>query len=164
MASLSRAMITLKYQETRFFFRAAALIEHDDHILVQRTVGMSNWALPGGRIEISETGAEALIREIGEELGVSAKIGALRFIIENFYQHKECNTHSIGLYYEVTLEQPLAFNQDVVHRVRDGNIDLEFRWMKRDFASLQAVDLRPIVLCELLMDMPAGISHRINRD
>lgn len=97
MASLSRAMITLKYQETRFFFRAAALIEHDDHILVQRTVGMSNWALPGGRIEISETGAEALIREIGEELGVSAKIGALRFIIENFYQHEECDTHSIGL-------------------------------------------------------------------
>ncbi|MGH8020005.1 MAG: (deoxy)nucleoside triphosphate pyrophosphohydrolase [Opitutaceae bacterium] len=59
---------------------ACALIERDGKLLVaQRPSDKSQphkWEFPGGKLEAGETGAEALVREIREELGVSIDIGA----------------------------------------------------------------------------------------
>jgi mutator protein MutT len=57
----------------------AALIENDGKILVcQRhrrgSFGLK-WEFPGGKKELTETPAEALARELREELGVDARIG-----------------------------------------------------------------------------------------
>jgi len=57
----------------------AALIESDGKLLVcqrRRTdsFGMM-WEFPGGKLEPGETPAEALARELHEELGVTAQIG-----------------------------------------------------------------------------------------
>jgi 8-oxo-dGTP diphosphatase len=57
---------------------ACALIERDGRLLVaQRPPGKSlplKWEFPGGKFEPGESGAEALAREIREELGVSISI------------------------------------------------------------------------------------------
>jgi 8-oxo-dGTP diphosphatase len=58
----------------------AALIESNGKILVcQRKRGDTfelMWEFPGGKLQPGETPAEALARELEEELGVVAKIGA----------------------------------------------------------------------------------------
>jgi 8-oxo-dGTP diphosphatase len=55
---------------------AAALIIQDSKLLVcQRKRGDSNalkWEFPGGKVEEGESAAEALVRELREELGVTA--------------------------------------------------------------------------------------------
>ena len=57
----------------------AALIEADGKLLVcQRRRSDSfglMWEFPGGKLEPGETPAEALARELHEELGVAARIG-----------------------------------------------------------------------------------------
>jgi 8-oxo-dGTP diphosphatase len=57
----------------------AAIIEHQGKILVcQRARGGRfelMWEFPGGKIEPGESPAQALARELREELGVTAKIG-----------------------------------------------------------------------------------------
>ena len=58
----------------------AALITRDSKLLVcQRKRNDSHglkWEFPGGKIEPGESPAEALVRELHEELGVLATIGA----------------------------------------------------------------------------------------
>jgi 8-oxo-dGTP diphosphatase len=58
----------------------AALIGRDSKLLVcQRRRDDSHalrWEFPGGKVESGESPAEALVRELREELGVAATIGA----------------------------------------------------------------------------------------
>ncbi len=59
----------------------AALIERGNEALVTRRHDKGEraglWEFPGGKIEPGEAEAEALVRELAEELGVSVKVGAL---------------------------------------------------------------------------------------
>jgi 8-oxo-dGTP diphosphatase len=63
------------------FVVAVALVREDGRVLVQqRAPGRSMaglWEFPGGKVEPGETPEQALIREIGEELGVTLGAEAL---------------------------------------------------------------------------------------
>lgn len=77
------------------------LIRKGDKVLVgQRPVGNTlagNWEFPGGKIEKNESPEQALVRELNEELGIDAEVGALKL----------ASTHTFGetgiiiLFYEV---------------------------------------------------------------
>jgi 8-oxo-dGTP diphosphatase len=59
---------------------AAALVDGDGRVLVQRRrdgalAGL--WEFPGGKIEVGETPAAALIRELDEELGIDVETACL---------------------------------------------------------------------------------------
>jgi 8-oxo-dGTP diphosphatase len=58
----------------------AAVIERGDEILVSlrhpKGERRSQWEFPGGKVERGETDAQALAREIQEELGVACEVGA----------------------------------------------------------------------------------------
>ena len=60
---------------------ACALVDADRRVLVaQRPQGKhfpGLWEFPGGKLEEGETPEEALIRELGEELGISTKAACL---------------------------------------------------------------------------------------
>ncbi len=59
---------------------AAALIQQDGRLLIcqrRRTDAFSlKWEFPGGKARAGESPAEALSRELAEELGVAAEIGS----------------------------------------------------------------------------------------
>ena len=60
---------------------AAALIDPDGRVLIaQRPPGKDMaglWEFPGGKVETGETPETALIRELGEELGIAVKAPCL---------------------------------------------------------------------------------------
>lgn len=61
---------------------------HDGKVLLCKAKGGKSTYLPGGHIEFGETGAEALVREIKEELGVDSSCGKFLGVVENsFLQH-----------------------------------------------------------------------------
>ena len=60
---------------------AAALVDRDGRVLLQeRSPGRSMvglWEFPGGKVEPGETPAQALIRELREELGIDVEAACL---------------------------------------------------------------------------------------
>jgi 8-oxo-dGTP diphosphatase len=60
----------------------AALVERDGRVLAARRLAnsaprASRWEFPGGKVEPGESEPAALVREIREELGCEARVGAL---------------------------------------------------------------------------------------
>ncbi|SCW86829.1 ADP-ribose pyrophosphatase YjhB, NUDIX family [Rhizobium mongolense subsp. loessense] len=165
MAEKIRTMIVMDAGAFRFQFRSGALIWSHGHILIHRGVGDPFWALPGGRVEFHESGEETLAREIEEEIGCRATIGPLRFVIENFFELDGRKTHEIGFYFDAELSRPLPFHEsDIIHRSRDGETDLEFRWILPMREALEEIDLKPAPIRALIEANLTGVQHLVYRD
>jgi len=81
----------------------AAVIEQDGSFLLTRRLEGTHlagtWEFPGGKIAAGETHAEALAREIREELGADVDVGSLVFEIEHAYADRVISLH----FYRCTL-------------------------------------------------------------
>jgi 8-oxo-dGTP diphosphatase len=73
----------------------AALIRRNGRVLIARRplqVHLGGlWEFPGGKIEGNESAPDALVREIGEELGISGRVGAL--YLESTHPYPERSVH-----------------------------------------------------------------------
>jgi len=82
----------------------AALIVREDEILIcQRTEHQPlplKWEFPGGKIEPGEQPAEALARELEEELGIRATIGTKVASL----QHSYANGNAVELHFFLVRE------------------------------------------------------------
>ena len=154
--------------ETKFYFRAAGIALHDDHILLHRAEDEDFWSLPGGGVEIGEFAPETHVREMREELDADVKVGALRFVVENMFVYREKQYHEICLYFEIAfapdspLLQKAAAHSGIERYFRATEFALIFEWVP--LAELSSHDLRPTPLIELLMTPLDGIRHVLNRD
>ncbi len=53
---------------------SAVVVDDEGRILLQRRSDSGNWALPGGAMDIGETFAQSVIREVKEETGFDVRI------------------------------------------------------------------------------------------
>ena len=75
----------------------------EGRLLLCRAKGGATTYLPGGHIEFGETGRQALVREVKEELGLDAQTGKFLGVVENaFTQHGKPHAE-INLVYELIL-------------------------------------------------------------
>jgi 8-oxo-dGTP diphosphatase len=105
----------------------AAVIERDGAFLVtrrQKGVHLEGlWEFPGGKCDAGETLAACLARELEEELGVAARIGAEVFTVTHAYPDRVVELH--------------FFRCELVGDPRP-RIGQEMRWVRRDdLASLE---------------------------
>ncbi len=159
-------MVVMDAGESRFQLRAGGLIRTNGHILIHRAVGDPFWVLPGGRVEFHEAGAETLAREIEEEIGCTAVVGPLRFVLENFFELAGRRVHEVGFYYEAELARPLPFHETDI--VPPCTVTEAPSW---NFAGpfpnkdvLDHFDLKPLPLRSLIETMPAGVQHLVRRN
>ncbi len=93
-------------------------------ILLCRAKGGATTYLPGGHIEFGETGRQALVREVKEELGVDAETGAFLGVVENAFQQHGKPHAEINLVYELKI--PVA---TPARALEDW---IEFEWRDRE--------------------------------
>ena len=82
---------------------ARGVCVRDGKILLCRAKGGATTYLPGGHVEFGETGREALVREVKEELGVDAGTGEFLGVVENSFQQHGKPHAEVNLVYELTL-------------------------------------------------------------
>lgn len=155
-----RDMIYLPVGSGRFNFRAAAVWLREGHVLLQGDSRVDFWALPGGRVEFMEPAEETLLRELHEELAMSAdtRIVRLLWMMQTFFREDWCGEqHELGLYFLVA---PTATD---VARLGDTSRDhpcaepdslLFFRWFALDDLPT-ARPLKPPFLNTALLDLPS---------
>ncbi len=102
-------------------------------VLLCRAKGGASTYLPGGHIEFGETGRVALVREMQEEMGVTATAGRFLGVVENqFLQHGKPHA-------EINLVYALEVPADTAAVAREDWIAFEWRAL----ADLDAVNLLP---------------------
>jgi 8-oxo-dGTP pyrophosphatase MutT (NUDIX family) len=81
--------------------RVRALIEHEGKLLfVQHPHHPDGtWALPGGGVEEGELLADAMKRELVEELGIVPELGSVRYIHQLFLAN---GNESLEFFFEIT--------------------------------------------------------------
>ena len=119
---------------------ARGVCVQDGKILLCKAKGGATTYLPGGHVEFGETGRQALVREVKEEMGVDAETGAFLGVVENAFQQHGKPHAEINLVYELKL--PVA----TAACAREDWI--EFEW--RDLAHLD--DLLPAAFRRLSAD------------
>lgn len=106
----------------------------------------------GGRIEFGERGADAVAREVREEIG--AEIADLKYLgtLESIFTYEGAPLHEIVLIYDGRFRDP-AMNQDDIKArgIDDGDILYEATWKPLDyFREPDAPPLYPAGLLDLL--------------
>lgn len=104
---------------------ALALLRRRDEILVHPVTELDGTIIgrrpPGGTIEFGESGRDALVREIREELG--AEVTELRYVgtLENIYTFRGKPEHELVRVYEARFSDPTFYSRDVIDCVEaDG--------------------------------------------
>ncbi len=157
----TRIRIKTKPKRT-FQMRIAGLAFREGHVLVHRAVHEAFWTFPGGGAEIGETSEETLRREMVEELGVSVRVERLLWIVENFFHYEGRDWHELGVYYKMEVPDTFPFRpNEIVHRVQDGDNDLEFKWVEATTKALKALDIPPYFIADEIENLPSAPCHLV---
>ncbi|MDY4609583.1 MAG: NUDIX domain-containing protein [Sphaerochaetaceae bacterium] len=99
--------ITFRTVEGRFNYRVAAIIVDDGRLLVMKDERSPYYYLPGGRVKMQEVARDAVLRELQEELGITATIVRPLWFNQSFFiedVNKE-QYHEICMYYLVDISK-----------------------------------------------------------
>lgn len=133
--------IKIKSDEGNFKFRVAGLLEHNGKYLAVKIEDNTFLCLPGGHVELGESTDEAILREMGEELGYPVKIKKLMAVAQNFFEKKDKKFHEFSFYYMVEPENEDDVNPENYVRIENDKgvmKKLEFIWLsKEDFDSVE---------------------------
>lgn len=133
--------ITFHLESHKFSYRVVAIIQHQNRYLLTTVPQTDFWFLPGGRVKLGETLAEALARELEEELHVSGAQSQFCWLVENFFSEAERPVHEISAFFSVTLppDSPCLAQSEF-----NEAPDLSFRWFS--LSEMAALDVRPSFL------------------
>jgi len=131
---------------------ALALIRRDEEILVERGYDTAKtemfYRLLGGTIEFGELGADAVRRELREELGIEIEVGPRIATIENIFTWEGKPWHEIALVYDCAPGD--ADLPEGEWKVPEGGVTHEVCWKRPSDFGAGGERLYPEELLELL--------------
>ncbi|HSO27350.1 MAG TPA: NUDIX domain-containing protein [Anaerolineales bacterium] len=131
-------------------FIARLVLVSGDHILLTQKHARGYSYLPGGHIEFGESAADALNRELQEEIGGRARVGAFLGALEQSFSARGKFHHEINLVFWGVLEEIAYPEQPTV--LED---DLAYIWQplnRLQEANFQPPAMIPLVLNALAED------------
>lgn len=81
-----------------FGVRATALLIKDGKIFLTKD-SKGRYYTIGGAVEVNEVAADAVVREVKEELGIDSHVNQLDFVVENKFTQEGIHFHNIEFHY-----------------------------------------------------------------
>lgn len=153
--------ITIDVDNYKLNVRAAGVIIHNGKILLHRNINSNHYALIGGRVEIGESSADTIKREIKEELGKDIEITGYISTIENFFEMKGSKYHEILFVHKIEFTNEEDKKIEYTMKNIEGKDYLQYEWI--DLDNIEEYPLMPIVLKDVLKENKFPI-HKINNE
>lgn len=134
-----------------FNYRVAAIIRHNNKLLVQKSTKVSHVTVLGGRCNLGEDSASALKREIKEETGYDVTITKELGMVENFFTSSFNNKkyHEILIVYETEFKDKGVYNLEKIKSLEEDHEKyLNYVWMEID--KLKQMAFHPTILLDML--------------
>ncbi len=152
--------ITFKTETVRFVYRVAGIIIHNNKLLVMKDENSPYYYIPGGKVGLQELSADAIKREIREEINIDVKVKRILWIVENFFKDDESgeNFHEIGFYYLLELNDEKIFEKGNEFIMTEGGKHrLVFYW--KPLEEIKDLYLYPLFIKENILKLPNSIKH-----
>lgn len=153
--------ITIDVDNYKLNLRAAGVMIHNGKILVHRNVNSDHYALIGGRVEIGESSANTIKREIKEELGKDIEITGYISTIENFFEMKGSKYHEILFVHKIEFTNEEDKKIEYVMKNIEGKDYLQYEWIELN--RIDEYSLLPIAVKDILKENKFP-THKINND
>ncbi len=154
-------MINFKTHEGVFNFRTAGILMRDGKVLIHRGIKDDFYALPGGRVEMTEDTETTLIREMKEELDIEVTINRLLWVCESFFDHGGKRYHEICFYYLMEHEEESSIYDNEVFHTIEENREYEFKWVSIE--RFKEEEFYPVFIKERINNLPSAIERILDR-
>jgi 8-oxo-dGTP pyrophosphatase MutT (NUDIX family) len=161
-SDILRHIATLERGGIYFHYRVAGVAVDGARVLLHQTEIDDYWSLPGGHIDVGETAAGALRREMTEELNIEIEVGRLLWVIENFFDHGSAQHHEIGLYFLMDLGAGSPLYRRSAFQGDEQGIRIDFCWFPREREVLARLPVLPACLQAELTSPPEAPRHIVN--
>ena len=142
-------------QNQVFGVRATALIVQEGKIYLAKSPTEEYYTV-GGATHFGELTAEAVQREVREEIGIEVIVEKLAFVVENHFTLEGKDFHQIEFQYLVT---PLS---EPNHQMKESGQVRDCQWVSLD--DLESINLNPAFLKQALTKLEGPVRHVINKD
>ena len=152
----------ISYQEGggKFNYRVCAVMVHERKLLAMRDERSPYYYLPGGRVKLGETAEDAVLRELREELGISAAIRRPLWLNQGFFTEDvdQLRYHELCLYFLIDFAGTDLLARGRSFRRDEGVHSHQFTWLP--FESLVDAYFYPIFLKREIFHLPEQLTLR----
>ena len=152
--------VSFKVNEQKFNYRVCAMIIYEGKILAMQDERSPYYYLPGGRVSLAERAEDAVIREVQEELGVTAKIVRPLWLNQGFFTEEVDNLryHELCIYFLMDISNTNLLSRGNRFTTNEGNRTHTFEWLQ--FERLKDEYFYPLFLKEEIFNLPTTFTLR----
>ena len=144
----------------KFNYRVCAVILHEGKILAMQDGRSPYFYLPGGRVKLGETAEHAVIREIKEELHMTARIIRPLWLNQGFFKEDVDGLlyHEICLYFLIDMSDTDLLSKGDKFSLWEGKRWHTFEWLP--YEQLQHVYFYPNFMKTEIFHLPQSFTMR----
>lgn len=156
--------ITFKMKDGRFNYRACAVIINNNKLLAMHNYLSPYFYLPGGRVKFNETAEEAVLRELKEELGITAEIVRPLWFNQSFFIEDVTNErfHELCIYFLIDVSKNELITSEDKFLGVERNKKHIFEWLPTE--SLKDEYLYPLFIKDEIFSLPDTLTMRVDEE
>lgn len=156
--------ISFVSDQNKFNYRVCAIILSGNKILAMHDERSPYYYLPGGRVKMGETAEHAVVREVEEELNISARIVRPLWLNQGFFTEDVdgLRYHEICIYFLMDVSETDLPEKGERFTLHEGPHTHDFEWLRLE--RLREEYFYPIFLKTEIFKLPEHLTLRTERE